>query len=417
MERTRAQLEELERLEYALASRIIHNPHWLPFESGISQKKRLRRREFITAQWDARLLLDRYAYVAQTISFPSEDDEAVDFESELAEIEDRYRHDAVFHPLARELEIGKKGLNRFKCAMTYNLEVDKIFSGPENYGSHIDFTRSYNDWRQLGYKTDYETFITSLGETIAGPEWFLDSLRQSVVDFWQKSHPLEKIPECKNYSDEELYCRVCDKKYASTGIYKAHLRGRKHQINSSRHILPVKHLIKVIKPEMDATVREISRRKAMTEQERHLEAMAIEHEIHEENVFESDVDDSSDNEGHPIMPLDPNGRPIPHWLYKLQGLGHIFPCEICGDKKYHGRKAFEKHFVDSEHAHGLRCLGITPSPAFNGIASINDAEKLWHTIQQNSLNAIGDTEREVEDEDGNVMSERVYYDLRRQGLI
>lgn len=60
-------------------------------------------------------------------------------------------------------------------------------------------------------------------------------------------------------------------------------------------------------------------------------------------------------------------------MYKLHGLGVEFTCEICSNATYNGRKAFEKHFMESKHAFGLRALGLPPSKHFMYITKINDA--------------------------------------------
>ena len=72
------------------------------------------------------------------------------------------------------------------------------------------------------------------------------------------------------------------------------------------------------------------------------------------------------------LPLDWSGKPIPFWLYKLHGLGNEFPCEICGNHHYMGRRQFEKHFNEN---------------------------------------------RQMEDSEGNVMPEKIYKDLLAQGIL
>lgn len=418
METTRAQLEELERLELALSSRIVHNSQWLPFPTSFGNSKRLTRRELGTAQWDARLLLDRYVEVAEQVIFPNAADLNIDFERELVEIDDRFQHDAMVHSLAEDLKTGRKGLDRFKCALTNDLNIDRLFTGSENCGSFVDLTRYYHQWLNLGHKTDYSSFLSGLKETLYGPEWFLNGLRGYLLDFWQRSHPLETLPETKlDGATESLHCIYCDKKFASTGVYNSHLLGRKHKANSKRERVSLERLIDALKPQLEATIKEISRRRAMTSHERFIESIAVERSLEQEDCYVSDDEPLKEDVEQPSLPLGPDGRPIPHWLYKLQGLGHVYSCEICGSKNYHGRKAFDKHFLNPEHAHGLRCLGILPSSAFDGISTIKDATELWLSLQQSSLREAGVAEREVEDEEGNVMSERVYQDLRRQGLI
>lgn len=74
-----------------------------------------------------------------------------------------------------------------------------------------------------------------------------------------------------------------------------------------------------------------------------------------------DAANEDDDEGpiyNPLnLPLGWDGKPIPFWLYKLHGLGVEYKCEICGNQSYWGRKAFDRHFQEWKHAHGMRCLG------------------------------------------------------------
>jgi hypothetical protein len=64
------------------------------------------------------------------------------------------------------------------------------------------------------------------------------------------------------------------------------------------------------------------------------------------------------------LPLGFDGKPIPYWLYKLHGLNVQFTCEICGNATYWGRRAYETHFKESRHQHGMRCLKIPNTRAF-----------------------------------------------------
>ncbi|KAF9603848.1 hypothetical protein IFM89_038031 [Coptis chinensis] len=47
-----------------------------------------------------------------------------------------------------------------------------------------------------------------------------------------------------------------------------------------------------------------------------------------------------------------------------------FKCEMCGNHGYWGLEAFERHFKEWRHQHGLRCLGFPNSENFNEITSI-----------------------------------------------
>ncbi|CAO2838646.1 unnamed protein product [Amaranthus hypochondriacus] len=141
---------------------------------------------------------------------------------------------------------------------------------------------------------------------------------------------------------------------------------------------------------------------------------------------EEDVqgDTESDEEDQPIynplkLPLGWDGKPIPYWLYKLHGLGQEFKCEICGNHSYWGRRAFERHFKEWRHQHGMRCLGIPNTKNFNEITSIQDAKNLWEKIQQRQglHKWRPDLEEEYEDQEGNIYNKKTFTDLQRQGLI
>ncbi|OAF71696.1 Spliceosome-associated protein 61 [Intoshia linei] len=119
------------------------------------------------------------------------------------------------------------------------------------------------------------------------------------------------------------------------------------------------------------------------------------------------------------LPLGWDGKPIPYWLYKLHGLNIHYTCEICGDASYRGPKAFSMHFSDWRHSAGMRILGIPNSPHFANIVKIKDALMLWETICQTKDKDkwIPEDEEEFEDSRGNVINNKTYHDLKRQGLV
>jgi splicing factor 3A subunit 3 len=167
----------------------------------------------------------------------------------------------------------------------------------------------------------------------------------------------------------------------------------------------------------------VERRQGMTDRERQLELDARFAETsataptHGESDSESDDDEKIYN---PLkLPLAWDGKPIPFWLYKLHGLGVELPCEICGNFVYRGRRAFDKHFNEARHIYGLKCLGITNTTLFREITGIEDAVKLWDKIQTDKKKAKIDDGGvvQMEDAEGNVMPEKVYLDLQKQGLL
>lgn len=140
----------------------------------------------------------------------------------------------------------------------------------------------------------------------------------------------------------------------------------------------------------------------------------------EETQEDSESEDDEQQIYNPLkLPMGWDGKPIPYWLYKLHGLGQEFKCEICGNYSYWGRRAFERHFKEWRHQHGMRCLGIPNTKNFNEITSIEEAKELWKKIQQRQgVNKWRpDLEEEYEDKEGNIYNKKTYTDLQRQGLI
>ncbi|KAL9191514.1 hypothetical protein ACHAXT_001220 [Thalassiosira profunda] len=139
---------------------------------------------------------------------------------------------------------------------------------------------------------------------------------------------------------------------------------------------------------------------------------------------EAGSDDEDDEDDTPIynpknVPLGWDGKPIPYWLFKLHGLNHFYPCEICGNESYRGRRNFEKHFTESRHAYGMRCLAIPNTKHFHGVTKIADAQELWGNLKKVLEGNRFDVaeEEEYEDSHGNVLNRAQYEDLARQGLL
>lgn len=144
----------------------------------------------------------------------------------------------------------------------------------------------------------------------------------------------------------------------------------------------------------------------------------------EDDGMDIDSDMEKDDEDRPIynplnLPLGWDGKPIPFWLYKLHGLGIEYRCEICGNYSYWGRRAFERHFSEWRHAFGMRCLKIPNTSHFKEITKIEDAITLYDKLKKDAEEQTFRPDQDVECEDiqGNVMSQRAFEDLRRQGLV
>ena len=46
-----------------------------------------------------------------------------------------------------------------------------------------------------------------------------------------------------------------------------------------------------------------------------------------------------------------------------------------------GPKAFQRHFSEWRHAHGMRCLGIPNTAHFANVTQIEDAMALWEKLK------------------------------------
>lgn len=311
-------------------------------------------------------------------------------------------------------------------------------------------------------------------------EVFIEKITKYLEKFLYKSYPLinkatvenELAHEFeKNYINnpithkepfKKLLCIVCGKNFANLSVFKNHLNGKNHQKNLINrrdfyyYEFKLKRFLNVLKDTFYHTRNFTERKLAFTLDERKEELQRIT-EIYNAPVYgkgekENDIDDKSNDvnnkeeenkrnntipNGTFDMPIGPDGMPMPYWLYKLQGLDVKYTCEICGNKELQGRRAFEKHFREPMHIYHLKCLGITASAVFKGITSISEAQSLWKrvnsSVRMGSMNSYKSVKNdsiiksdnnnavkmdiEIEDEDGNVMTEQVYNDLKKQGLL
>lgn len=247
------------------------------------------------------------------------------------------------------------------------------------------------------------------------------------------------------------WCPACEKEFTNDNVYRNHLTGKKHiraaealkargddPSSSSTQTTPqtsitklkeraiaerehrIRSLTQTLHPERLATRTNIERKQGMTERERQMEldaffAESADPDSINPNNQNNDSDNDSDTDEkfyNPLkLPLAWDGKPIPYWLYKLHGLGVEFPCEICGNFVYMGRRAFDKHFSENKHTYRLKCLGITaPAALFREITGIQDALRLWEKMEaEKKREKEGmDNVVQMEDAEGNVMPEKIY---------
>lgn len=315
----------------------------------------------------------------------------------------------------------------------------------------------------LGGLADYlETFMRNtrplddVDKTLAEFDAeFEEQWQKHEVEGWQND--TQASGSANNLSSPDaIWCADCEKEFKNENVYKNHLTGRKHvkaaearkareaesggetvgtangRISATRlkeraiaqREYRIKRLTSAMSTERGDTRVNVERKQGMTERERQQEL---------DNLFnsaeqpqqpigggEDEEDDGDDKIYNPLkLPLAWDGKPIPYWLYRLHGLGVELTCEICGNYVYMGRRSFDKHFNEARHIYGLKCLGITNTTLFRDITSIAEALKLWDKIQKSERKARVDEGSvvQMEDGEGNVMPEKVYYDLQKQGLL
>lgn len=202
------------------------------------------------------------------------------------------------------------------------------------------------------------------------------------------------------------------------GPQKASLLGNRAKLERLiQHVLS-----ELLAEERRRTVINVEKKQSLSWAELEAERV-VEEAIAERSNVNPDGDNEDDDE-KPLynpkgVPLGWDGKPIPFWLYKLHGLNHEFRCEICGGTSYKGPRAFERHFTDAQHIHGLRCLNISYSKHYYMVDRIADAVRLRDKIACAGKNSSFDPDLEMEFEDstGNVMNRKTYQDLERQGLL
>ncbi|KAJ6782722.1 hypothetical protein PWT90_04992 [Aphanocladium album] len=277
--------------------------------------------------------------------------------------------------------------------------------------------------------------------------------QKNEVEGWQNDASASGSAN-KLSSPDAKWCDDCEKEFKNENVYNNHLTGRKHikaaeqrkarqdesggessgagNVSATRlkeraiaqREHRVKRLASAMSTERSDTRVNVERKQGMTERERQQELDNLFNATEQTHQTTGDGDDDDNDDDDKIynplkLPPGWDGKPIPYWLYRLHGLGVELTCEICGNYVYMGRRSFDKHFNEARHIYGLKCLGITNTALFRDITGIDEALKLWEKIQKTEKKAKVDEGSlvQMEDGEGNVMPEKVYYDLQKQGLL
>lgn len=303
-------------------------------------------------------------------------------------------------------------------------DLDRIFSKvvTEFEEQWADGKVWENEDQGNGYVPDQHTVIdldyySTVEELIeVGPE----KLKEALGALGLKTGGTVQQRAERLYLTKHTPLEQLDKKHYAKGSRGSQQNGiaAAPQVNNWKEIALMEAKINRLCDSLEETIARtkdnIVKKQALTYEE-----MEAERE-EEETQADTESDDEDQQIYNPLkLPMGWDGKPIPYWLYKLHGLGQEFKCEICGNYSYWGRRAFERHFKEWRHQHGMRCLGIPNTKNFNEITSIEEAKELWKRIQerQGYNKWRPELEEEYEDREGNIYNKKTYTDLQRQGLI
>lgn len=215
--------------------------------------------------------------------------------------------------------------------------------------------------------------------------------------------------------NNSLYCGFCRKTFSKDTVFKAHINSSKHMNVKQRYQDNIREVF-LIETQINelasmlSDVLEDTKEFLQNKQARRYDEGASDLGIDMQNGDEDDTDKDEVKLMKLHYPVGWDGQPIPYWLYKLYGLGQEFKCEICGNTSYWGRRAFEKHFTELRHAHGMKCLGLENTKEFFEITKINDVKELAKKLEKlkNENKWVSSTMEEFEDPEGYVVDKETY---------
>jgi len=335
---------------------------------------------------------------------------------------------------------------------------ENLFTGEEGYGKFLDlhnFFQTYINFKDVPKDLEYmkylETFFTFPHRNIVRDRAYveyLESLYQYLIGYFRRSQPLFDIDaatktfvtdfdaswssgtfvpigyneEDQALDDNPLWCKYSRRLFTNEKAFngfrtgKNFVKAKKWYDTTYREAClletKINRLSAFLSDQIEATRENIETKLARQpgEQDRELE------ENSELSSSSSEEEIRMTKENYPV---GWDGNPIPYWLYKLHGLGLEYKCEICGNMSYWGPRAFEKHFQEWRHSHGMKCLRLDNTKEFHHVTKIKDALELAKKLKVLKTKDVwqDDIMEECEDHEGNVMNKKTFMDLRAQGLI
>jgi hypothetical protein len=282
-------------------------------------------------------------------------------------------------------------------------------------------------------------------QPIAGIEKLEQQFEKEFEDRWTD----KSIPGWEEHTHKsKLFCLPTDKIFSNESVQKSHQSGKEYKQKVAKvqkmNFEEQKGLVEASETEdkriarlesragkwrdllidtVNETIQFLQKKQSQTADEMDRDRDDSDSGEDVEDGMDVGSDEDLDEE-RPIynplnLPLGWDGKPIPFWLYKLHGLGIEYKCEICGNYSYWGRRAFERHFQEWRHAFGMRCLKIPNTAHFKEITKIEEAITLYEKLKRDADEQTfrPDADVECEDIQGNVMSQKAFEDLRRQGLV
>ncbi|KAG7860148.1 hypothetical protein KL919_002853 [Ogataea angusta] len=357
----------------------------------------------------------------------------------------------------------KPNKRRILSVYARDLKLSSIFSPKEALGKTLDLSENFKEWlnlpkKQSSYEGTLPSYVDYLSELAKFDcktydkdsiqyKTYIKNLVEYLSSFYIKTRPLSRPEDDidqvkKSFSSalidgDSVHCLICKKDFAKLSVFNSHLNGKKHKKSLSRpetyqtalNEYMVLEIIKRLNKELENTKKEVERYSSLSLREKELETNDARNlsDYEYETLADLHTEYNSDDQGDfhhygndETLPIGPDGKPMPLWLWKLKGFDMVFTCEICGNAKFKGREVFSNHFIEPRHLHGLKMLGIMGEyNAFRDLNKIDDVLKLSNYLERKKRNAAQyrDDGVEVEDEEGNVMSKKVYDQLKKQGLI
>ncbi|KAH7948003.1 hypothetical protein HPB52_017606 [Rhipicephalus sanguineus] len=375
LEQQRRYHEERERLIDAQAKEMLH--------------RKSTNREQINSDHRLKMLLDRYMECTANLKELYEDKDGLTCSSNFQ----------IQVPMSVEFdELNKARENPSEEMM--NL-VD--FTDEEGYGKYLDLHECYEKYVNLKgiEKVDYLSYLSSFDQLFDIPKDKKNSEYKNTLE-----ERAQRLFNSKGKQISEL----------DPSLFAKSKPGRNKDSEKQKEIATLEaqlyRFAEILSEQRQATKENVQRKQARTVGER-------EESDNEISESESEDEDNDVIYNPKNLPLGWDGKPIPYWLYKLHGLNISYTCEICGNFIYRGPKAFQRHFAEWRHAHGMRCLGIPNTAHFANVTQIEDALTLWNKLkdEKSKERFQASTEEEYEDTQGNVVNKKTFEDLKRQGLL